>query len=96
MVAMTDIAYEDEIHGSSVVAFDGRVLELFTWRTGSAGRLVKGMLFIEVDGPDRRGRRNVSCSCRPGFGGSGFRLTVSEQQWPALEPFFSQVVASLR
>jgi hypothetical protein len=73
----------------------GRVLELFTWRSGTAGRLVKGMLFIEVDGPDRRGRRNVNCSCRPGFGGGGFRLTVADHQWPRLEPFLTQVVASL-
>ncbi|MDO9352353.1 MAG: hypothetical protein Q7T55_01570 [Solirubrobacteraceae bacterium] len=88
---MTDISYEDAILGASVLSFDGRVLEMFNWQSGSAGRLNSKLLYVEVEGPDKKGRRSIIFSCAPSKRGGGFRVLVDESQWPRLEPLVNEV-----
>lgn len=92
---MTDISYEDAILGASVLSFDGRVLEMFNWQSGSAGRLNSKLLFVEVDGPDKKGRRSILFSCAPAGRGGGFRVMADESQWPRLEPLVTQVATAV-
>jgi hypothetical protein len=88
---MTDISYEDAILGPSVLSFDGRVLEMFTWQSGSVGRLNSKLLYVTVDGPDKKGRRSVMFTCAPSKRGGGFRAMVDDAQWPRIEPLVDQV-----
>ena len=91
---MTDIAFEHSVLGESVIAFDGRVLEHFTWQHGSQGRLIVGLLTIEVDGPDRKGRYTVKCTTRPNGRGGGFHLVVDEANWLRIEPLVREAQAA--
>jgi hypothetical protein len=90
-----ELAHEDSLLGQTVLTFDGRVLEKFSERSATAERMIVGLLHIEVEGPDRKGRREVWFSCRPKRRGGGFRLMVSEEQWPGVEPFVRAVGAAL-
>jgi hypothetical protein len=93
---MSDLAHDDSVQGPCIVTFDGRILELFTQRSAGAQRMIVGMLNLKVDGPDRKGRREVKFTCLPGFrSGGGFVLWVAEDQWPAVEPFVREVEAAL-
>ncbi len=93
---MSDLQHDDSIIGRCILTFDGRVLELFNERTADAQRLIVGMLNVEVDQPDRKGRRDVKFTCNTGFrSGGGFRIVVDETQWPAVEPFVREVEAAL-
>ena len=92
---MTDFAYEDPILGPAVVTFDGRVLELFTEREASTARLIVGMLHVQVDDPDRKGRRDVWFTCGPRRRGGGCRLLLPAEEWERFEPWLAEVVAAL-
>ncbi len=93
---MDDFPHDDPILGPSIVSFDGHVVELFTERSGSVARLVAGMIFLQVDDPDRKGRREVWFTCGPNRRGGGFRLMFGEEQWAGFEPWLRQLAATLR
>jgi hypothetical protein len=68
----------------------------FTAREGGKERMIVGMLNVNVGDPNRHGRRDVKFTCLPGSrSGGGFYLTVTEEQWPAVEPFVREVEAAL-
>lgn len=90
---MPDIAYEDSVLGESVLAFDGRILEQFTWQSASTGRLISSQLHVEVKGPDRKGRRSIMFTTRPSGRGGGFHASVDEAGWALIEPLVEQLQA---
>lgn len=47
---MLEAQFEDPISGPSLVAFDGRVIELFTFRSAEANRLHIAFMAVEVRG----------------------------------------------
>jgi hypothetical protein len=91
---MADFAYEDPILGPCIVTFDGHVFELFTEREASKARLIASMLHVQIDDPDRRGRRDVWFTCGPGRSGGGCRLTLPAGDWSRFEPWLADVVAA--
>jgi len=89
---MSDVRYDDAVIGPSLLAFDGRILELFTARDGSKHRMIVGMLFVTVDQPNRHGRREIRFRALPGFrGGGGFTIWVAPDQWSLVEPLLHEV-----
>ena len=86
---MSEVAYEDALHGRVVLTFDGRVVELFTESYGSVNRLIVGLLQVEIGGIDRR--RNQSVNFVPGNKGGGFTLTVPAASWPSVEPIVKEI-----
>lgn len=90
-----DLAFDDELLGRVVLAFDGRVLEVFTERAGSVCRLVVGLLHLDVEEPDRKGRRRVLVRSMPGGKGSGATLTVGPDAWPAVGGWVDRVRPAL-
>ena len=92
---MSDLVHADPVIGQVIYTFDGRVLEKFSERTATAERMIVGLLHVQVDEPNRKGRRQVMFSCLPNGRGGGFTLWVNEDQWPAVEPFVREVVGAL-
>lgn len=91
---MTDVAYEHALLGDSILAFDGRILEHFTWQSGSDGRMIVGLLVVEISGPDRKGRYTVKCATRPNGRGGGFHVVVDEANWSRIEPLIREIQAA--
>jgi hypothetical protein len=46
---------------------------------------------MNIDGPDRKGRREIMFTARPNKRGGGFTLWVNEDRWPGVEPFLREV-----
>jgi hypothetical protein len=92
---MSDLVHQDSLQGPCIVTFDGRVLELFNELKGSAERLIVGMLYVYVAGPDRKGRRQVNFTCvAESRAGGGFELRFTEDQWASAEPFVREVATA--
>jgi hypothetical protein len=92
---MPDLVHADPVIGNVIVTFDGRVLECFSERDATSTRMIVGLLHLQVEGPNRKGRREVKFSGAPNNRGGGFVLWVDEEQWPAVEPFVNEVAAAL-
>ena len=93
---MDDLALTDHVQGAVIVTFDGHVLEVFAEKLGSTCRLVRGMLFVETSGPDRKGRHEVRIRSMPGpRGGGGATLFVTGEEWPPVQAWFADVRAAL-
>ena len=92
---MDDFPHDDPILGPCIVTFDGHVLELFSEREAGMARLVVGMIHLQVDDPDRKGRREVWFTCGPNRRGGGFRLVFGKEQWPGFEPWLDAFVAAV-
>lgn len=90
-----DLAFDDLLLGAVVVTFDGRVLEVFTERAGSVCRLVVGLLHLDAEDADRKGRRRVLVRSMPGGKGSGATLTVGPDDWHAVRAWVDRVRAAL-
>jgi hypothetical protein len=95
MRAMDDLAYEDLVQGPVVLTFDGHVVEVFTARFGSTSRLVRGMLYVESTGPDRKGRYEVTLRTMTGRRGNGTTLTIAGADWTAVQPWIAELQAAL-
>jgi hypothetical protein len=54
-----------------------------------------GLLHVQVDEPNRKGRRQITFSCLPNRRGGGFTLWATEEQWPDVEPFVREVEAAV-
>ena len=92
---MSDLDHDDPIQGRCIFSFDGRVLEKFSERDASAARMIVGMLHMQIDGPDKKGKRTVKFSGAPNNRGGGFVIWSAAEQWPAVEPFVTEVAAAL-
>lgn len=93
---MTDVAYEHHLLGASVLSFDGRVVENFTFQVGSAGRLILGLLHVSVDGPDRKGRTTAKFTAGANGRGGGFHVVADEANWALIEPLVREIEAAAR
>jgi len=67
--------------GDTLVAFDGRVMELFGF--SDPHRYHVSDLKIKVDGPDRKGRVAITIGRASARGGAGFG--AAPEDWPALK-----------
>jgi len=92
--AVLEARFEDPINGPSLIAFDGRVLELFTFRSAEAQRLHRTMMYVELKEPDKRGTREVWFTGGPNRKGGGFRLAVTPDYWAQIEPIVAAAQAA--
>ena len=77
--------------GDSLLAFDGRVLEVFGFMGSESLRFHVRNVDIAVGDPDRKGRRGLTI--KPASRGSGgCRFEIEEQDWPAVGPFIERVL----
>ncbi len=79
--------------GDSLLAFDGRVLEVFGFPGSLSLRFHVRNMELSVDPPDRKGRYWVNIRATRGSGGCSFH--VEPQDWPAAGPFFDRVFAAI-
>ena len=93
---MPDLTHDDPVAGRVIFTFDGRILEKFSERTATAERMIVGLLHVQINDPNRKGRREISFSCLPNRRGGGITLWAEEDQWPADEPFVRAVAAAAR
>lgn len=93
---MIEAHYEDDVLGEVVLAFDGRVLELFQWRTADPQRLHALLLHVHAEEPDRKGRRAVHLTTRPGGRGGGVRLSVRGEDWTRVQPVLEAAALAAR
>jgi hypothetical protein len=77
----------------SLLAWDGRVLEVFGFPGSGSARFHVANLAVEVDDPDRKGRRTVTL--RPASRSGGVALQVPAEDWPAVEPLLDRVLAAM-
>jgi hypothetical protein len=92
----------DEVRADDVLlTFDGQVLELFgyiavvtTIHSSSNLRFHVHNLRIEVQSPDRKGRRDVRFALTSTSGVS-CQLRVEEAEWATVEPFLQRVAAAI-
>lgn len=80
------------------VTFDGTVLEIFgfvmTAKTETGGRYHVRNLRIDVEGPDRKGRRKVRFNLARGAN-FGSLTEVAEDDWATVGPFLDRVNAAV-
>jgi hypothetical protein len=79
--------------GDSLLAFDGRVLEVFGFPGSLSMRYHVRNMELSVDPPDRKGRHWVNLRAARGSGGCSF--DVEPEDWPAAGPFFDRVLAAI-
>ena len=80
--------------GDSLLAFDGRVLEVFGFMGTANVRFHVRNVDIEIADPDRKGRRSVRV--KPASRGSGgLQLEVEEGDWAAVGSFLDRVIAAI-
>jgi hypothetical protein len=85
---------EEAWFGDSLVAFDGRVLEVFGFPGSESLRYHVRNMEVEVGEPDRRGRRAVTF--KPASRGSGgCRLELAPDDWPAAEALIERVMQAM-
>lgn len=85
----------DEVwSGDSLLAFDGRVLEVFGFMGSESIRFHVRNMELSVEGPDRKRRHAVTI--KPAARGSGgCRLEVEESDWGQVGPFLDRVLAAM-
>ena len=84
----------DEVWADDVLlAFDGRVVEVFGFPGSESIRFHVRNLDLEVDGPDRKGRHDVKLA--PATRGGGCHIPVGEEDWPAVATFIDRVLAAM-
>jgi hypothetical protein len=76
-----------------LLAFDGRVLEVFGFPGSESIRFHIRNLDLEVDGPDRKGRHNVKLATATR--GGGCHIPVPEEDWPPVSEFVDEVLAAM-
>ena len=80
--------------GDSLLAFDGRVLEVFGFPGSESMRFHVRNVDLEVGEPDRKGRRMVTV--RPAARGSGgCAFDVEEGDWAEVGPLLDRVLAAM-
>jgi hypothetical protein len=80
--------------GDSLLAFNGRVLEVFGFRGSESMRFHVRNVELSVDEPDRKRRRSVLI--KPASKGSGgCMFEVEEEDWASVGPFLDRVLAAI-
>ena len=79
--------------GESLLAFDGRVLEVFGFPGAVSMRFHVRNLRLSVSGPDGGGTHWVLVQASHGSGGCN--LQVAADQWPGVGPFLERVFAAM-
>ncbi len=79
--------------GDGLLAFDGRVLEVFGFSGSASTRFHVRNVDVEIADPDRKGRRSVRI--KPASRGGGLQLEVDEGDWPSVGPFLDRVLAAI-
>jgi hypothetical protein len=79
--------------GTTLLAFDGRVLEIFGFSGTESMRFHVRNMEIEIDDPDRKGRRSLRI--KPASRGGGCMLQVPPEEWPQIAPFVDRVFAAM-
>lgn len=78
----------------TLVAFDGRVLEVFGFSGSESLRFHVRNIEISVEEPDRKGRRWLRIKpATPGSGGCMFEVEPGD--WPHVGPFLDRVMAAI-
>ena len=90
----TPVAPEEAWAGDSLLAFDGRVLEVFGFPGSESMRFHVANLNLTVSGPDRKGRHDVSLKPRT-RGAGGCMFQVDADTWPAVEPLIGRLGAAI-
>jgi hypothetical protein len=85
----------DEIWaGDTLLAFDGRVLEIFGFPGHESLRFHVRNIEVEFQEPDRKGRRWLRI--KPASSGSGgCMFEVKPEDLPQIEPFIDRVLAAI-
>ena len=80
--------------GDSLLAFDGRVLEVFGFPGENSMRFHVRNMELEIGDPDRRNRRGVRI--KPASRGSGgCMFDVDEEDWAGVGPLLDRVLAAI-
>jgi hypothetical protein len=88
-----EVSFEDYLLGEVIVAWDGRVVELFRRDVAETTRVHIRHLELETHGPDRRGRHTVDFATTT-RGRGGFKLTVPPEAWDETKEFIDAISAS--
>ena len=84
----------DEVWADDILlAFDGRVLEVFGFPGATSMRFHVRNMELAVDEPDRTGNRSVTV--KPAMRGGGCSFAVPEGDWEAVGAFLDRVLASI-
>ncbi|HEX8085257.1 MAG TPA: hypothetical protein VF529_13275 [Solirubrobacteraceae bacterium] len=84
----------DEVWADDILlAFDGRVVEVFGFPGAESIRFHVLNLDMEVDGPDRKGRYTLKLA--PASRGGGCHVEVPEPDWPEVSGFVDRVLAAM-
>jgi len=84
----------DEVWADDVLlAFDGRVVEVFGFPGSESIRFHVRNLDLSVDGPDRKGRYALQLA--PATRGGGCHVIVPEGDWPDVGGFVERVLAAM-
>jgi hypothetical protein len=87
-------AIEEAWTDTCLLAFDGRVLEVFGFPGGEQSlRFHVANLDLTLSGPDRDG--SLDATLMPLRGGGGLRLQVSAARRPAVEPLLERVSTAI-
>ncbi len=73
-----------------LLAFDGRVVEIFGFPGSESLRFHIANLKLEITGPDRKGRHSVQLKPLSRHTG-GCLFEVREEDWPAAEAYLDNV-----
>lgn len=76
-----------------LLAFDGRVVEVFGFASSESIRFHIANLSVNVDDPDRKGRRMVQL--KPATRGGGCAFQVETQEWAELAPFLDNITRAM-
>ena len=83
----------DEVRtGDMLLAFDGRILEVFGFGSQDSYRFHVQNMELWVDEPDRKGRRTVKLRVPSGL---TIQFDAPDEDWPGVGPFFERVHAAL-
>jgi hypothetical protein len=86
-----ELAFEDVIRGPVILAFDGRVIELFQGRGEGSIRLHVREVTVATSGPGKNGRWEATVET---IHRGGFKLSVEAPLWPQLEPLIRKLAAA--
>ena len=85
---MVEVSFQDQVFGTVLVAFDGRVVERFVPHLNSSHRIHSTHLNAKVHQPDRRGNWRVEFGYKDGSLG-GFDTLTDGAGYTALHPLLT-------
>jgi hypothetical protein len=80
--------------GDSLLAFDGRVLEVFGFPGSQSVRFHVRNMELDIGEPDRNGARLVTLKAAV-RGAGGVAVSVGEADWPHVGPLLDRVLAAM-